>query len=149
MELKTTEQPETTGNNTTVDPQTLAAVNQYGFDLGIDAYSPPAGTMPVATDVMPLQQQGADPAIVGAIDTALNMSFMLLAARRGSHWALTPEESKEAAQAYGDLMAHLWPDANGGPVVSACIVSAALVGPRVVVDMFADQEGETDAGKPE
>lgn len=78
----------------------------------------------------------------------LMITFGLVASRKGEHWALNEMEAEEAAKAYGDVIDKYYPEAKGGPEVTAVIVTLALVGPRIGRDkMIAMEKAKAEAEK--
>lgn len=64
----------------------------------------------------------------------LQITFGIVASRRGPHWALSDGEAKEAGEAYGAVMDKYFPEVSMGPEVTAVMVTLAIVGPRVMQD---------------
>ncbi len=96
-------------------------------------------------------QEPEGPAFTTAdiLEPLLRISFGLVATRKGKHWELSGPESKEAAQAYGAVIDHYFPDVTGGPVVSALLVTGAILGPRVAQDKAIQARAKQEAAKRE
>ncbi len=82
----------------------------------------------------PEQQQGPQHSTADVLAPVLQITFGLIASRRGQHWALSDGEAKEAAEAYGTVIDKYFPDVNTGPELTAVIVTLAIVGPRLGQD---------------
>ena len=85
------------------------------------------------------QSQG-QPKTADILAPMLQITFGLLAAKRGPHWKLSDLEAVEAARAYGDVIDKYWPDAAIGPEAAAVLVTLAVFGPRVMQDKKLEAE---------
>lgn len=91
------------------------------------------------------QQQEAEAsrqALAGAIAGGLAITFSLLERRRGDHWKLTAAESMEAGEAYADVIEKHFPGVGGGVEVTAILITAGLIGPRLLIDKMQATEAE-------
>lgn len=93
------------------------------------------------------EPEPAGPATGEIIAPILQITFGLIASRRGAHWALTDQEAIEAGNAYGAVMDKYFPDAPMGPEVTAVIVTLAIVGPRVGEDKRKAAAAEKEGGQ--
>ena len=93
----------------------------------------------VSGEWQPGEDMGAEPEPPGpstadVLGPMLQITFGLLAAKRGAHWALSDEEATEAGRAYGDVLDKYFPDVAVGCEVTAVMVTLAIVGPRAMED---------------
>ena len=94
------------------------------------------------------------PSTADILAPMLQISFGLIAAKRGAHWALSDEEATEAGRAYGEVMDKHFPEVTVGPEITAIMVTLAIVGPRAMQDktiaaakpQTKDQEEGGDGG---
>lgn len=82
---------------------------------------------------------------LGASELAFlfDMTFSLVASRRGAHWKLDPEESKALGEATDKVMEKYLPGMKAGPEVVLLLTAGALVAPRLM------QDGERQEDEPE
>lgn len=76
------------------------------------------------------------------------VAFNLVAARRGDHWKLKPEEAEELGGALGDVADHYFPQLELGPLPVLGGVAAMVIVPRVMHDqalLAKDAEKEQGA----
>ena len=85
--------------------------------------------IPGETQPEPEQSQTAN-----VLAPMLQITFGLIAARRGKHWALSDGEADEAGKAYGAVIDKYLPDVAMGPEVTAVMITLAIVGPRLGED---------------
>lgn len=79
----------------------------------------------------------------------LSVGFGFLAARRGDHWALSPDESEQLGAATGAVLDKYVPDLEAGPEWALIGVSMMVVLPRIMMDRQAlekQREGASDGG---
>ena len=79
----------------------------------------------------------------------LQITFGVVAARRGAHWALTNEEAVELGRAYGAVLDKYFPDAADkfGVELTAVMVTLAAFGPRIIEDKRKAAEEEAARAK--
>lgn len=101
------------------------------------------------TPALPGNQPATDQATTVDIPTGkicgdlLDVTFNgLIAPKRGEHWKLTREESLALGDAYGAVIDKYFPDISGGPEVVALMLTAAMIGPRIAVDMASKSKPE-------
>jgi len=79
----------------------------------------------------------------------LQITFGVIAAKRGAHWALTDAEAVELGRAYGAVLDKYFPDAANrfGVEITAIMVTAAAFGPRLIEDKrkAAEREARQEA----
>jgi hypothetical protein len=108
----------------------------------------------------PEQQRASQPGpkTADVIAPLLIISFSLIAARKGAHWALSEPEATEAAAAYAEVLDKYAPDVAIGPEFTAIMVTAMLVAPRLGEDKRqevkrrreqADKQGADDGDQAE
>lgn len=126
----------------------------------------------VAADLDRLEAGAADasgdfipgPAPAGAADDLssvdlctlfLTQLFVVISARRGAHWALSPEESANLGSAAGRVLDKYVPNMNAGPEAALLLLCAMAVMPRLALDRQVAQEraaaavvGGADGGQP-
>ena len=97
----------------------------------------------------PQKQEQQQHSTADVLAPVLQITFGLIASRRGQHWALNDGEAKEAAEAYGSVIDKYFPETTTGPELTAVIVTLAIVGPRLGQDKVvaarkaqAEQEAE-------
>lgn len=85
----------------------------------------------------------------GELCTALlSIGFSLVAARKGPHWALQPEEASETGNAVGAVLDKYFPGmAEQGPEITALMCVGMVVGPRLMMDAKIEAE-RGDKAKP-
>jgi hypothetical protein len=104
------------------------------------------------------RQSAPGPKTADVIAPLLLISFGLIAARKGAHWALSEPEATEAAAAYAEVLDKYAPDVAIGPEFTAIMVTAMLVAPRLGEDKRqevkrrkeqADKQGADDGDQAE
>jgi hypothetical protein len=116
-----------------VDPQVLADLDRAAGEF--TAEDVPGGTV----GDYPAE---ADAQLEGAITGCLMVTFGLLQRVRGEHWGLGPAEAAEAGKAYAAVLNKYFPGVGGGVEVTAILVTAGLVVPRLMMDKAAEAEAE-------
>lgn len=111
-----------------VDPQTLADLDRAGGEFTED-------DIPGGEDA-----PAVDPQLSGAITAALVITFGLLVRLRGDHWSLTGDEAGEAGTAYAAVIEKYFPGAGGGVEVTAILITAGIVVPRLAVDKVQQEK---------
>jgi hypothetical protein len=83
------------------------------------------------------------------IAVCIGMSFNFIAARKGEHWKLSPDEAGELASATNDVIEEYMPDFETSPVVVLAAVGAGIMAPRLMTDMQIKamaEKNQTDIG---
>jgi hypothetical protein len=121
-----------------IDPGTLADIQQAGglFTQG----DMPAAQVPAGAPAAP-----NDPALAGMLGGGLVVTFSLLAKMRGDHWKLDADSANEAGAAYAAVLLKYFPNIQSGPEITAILITAALVAPRVMIDKAQAAQREAEA----
>lgn len=121
------QEPEKTPEPDTAELDSLAA------DLGGGEYIPNENGEPKA----PPEPEVKTGDVVAGL---LKVSFDLIAARAGDHWALADEEAKAAGEAYGEVIDKYFPEVEMGPEVTAVTVTAAIFLPKYMMHKAVEAE---------
>lgn len=107
----------------------------------------PAPAAPGAAPASPAQGPAAAGVNTGEMITALlDITFNIgLAAKRGPHWKMPPEDCAQLGNAYGAVVDKYMPDLRTGPELTAIMVSVPILLPRILADLAA---GKPAPAKP-
>lgn len=84
----------------------------------------------------------------GAILGVLVMSVCsIVAARRGDHWNLKPDEAEQIGMAAGAVLDKYMPNVEAGPEFTLVMVCLTVFGPRAMMEAQLQQSGEGESGK--
>lgn len=113
----------------TIDPALQAEADAVLDEID-DAGSAPA----VADDAAESPEVPLDEALHQLFDLTFNG---LLKKLRGDCWTMSQTELTIFSKSYAAVILKYWPDANFGAELTAIIVTASLIGPRVALDQVA------------
>lgn len=124
----------------TAETKDYQSLSQFASETEASEYQPGTATEP-------------EPEL-GAAELAFlfDMTFSLMAARRGDHWKLHGDESKALGEATDKVLAKYLPDVKAGPEVVLLLTAGAIVAPRLMEDgkkAPAKPEPDTEEGKPD
>ena len=82
-----------------------------------------------------------DPVVAELAGKFSEVGFGVVANKRGSHWSLSDDDSRQLGVAIAQVVYKYMPDMeNLGPVGNLAVVSAVVVGPRFMLDAMQAKE---------
>jgi hypothetical protein len=135
--MQTIEQPTAPAADAGIDQATLDDIRQAG-----GMFQP--ADMPAGQAVTSTAASAGDPALAGMIGGGLVVTFNLLAKMRGDHWALDADSANEAGEAYAAVILKYFPNIQSGPEITALLITAALIAPRIMVDKAISAQREAE-----
>lgn len=85
------------------------------------------------------QQQPSEPPnikLTRAVGMGVGTGFAIVAARRGEHWMLSPEENEELSKSIVEVLDHYMPELGkiDHPLVGLVLAAGGVVGTRLMID---------------
>lgn len=136
--MDTIEQQPAPAADAGIDPATLADMKQAG---GLFT----TADVPATQSTAGAPAAPGDPALAGMLGGGLVVTFGLLAKMRGDHWKLDADSANEAGAAYAAVLLKYFPNIQSGPEITAILITAALIAPRVMIDKAQAAQREAEA----
>jgi hypothetical protein len=94
------------------------------------------------------QNSASTDAVAGVLAGGLQVTFGILAKRRGEHWALDPLMAAEAGKAYAAVINKYFPNFAAGPEFAAIAISIGIFAGPIAAEMMM-KEAANDGAQPE